>query len=394
VLNKIKEVQNAVGNDKLAVLKSYPELKRVLLYCYDPFRRYYLTPPVTRRQTHAKFLDAYAFELLDDLSSRKISGAWAEKVVKRLLMSLHTDHAEVFRMILNKDLRAGISAKTVNKVWPGLIPSVYDGSKKPDIQLVKTIDWKRIKFPVLAAVKKDGVRGRYPGQMISRTGQKLIGFDHIDKELENFPHELDGELIVPDTDFDTTSGLIRNNDPVPNAVYYVFDMPSFPGTKLQRYNRLSSMFHAFQFDHVKLIKHVLFYTKEELTKFYNYATEAGEEGIVIYNPDGKYKDGKTFDWVRWVPPKTADCRVVGYYEGAKSLTGTLGGIIVDYKGVEVKVGSGFKNNFEGNNKINVRDYIWTHFEEFDGKYAEIHFKNVTKKGSLRQPTFYRWRFDK
>ena len=42
----------------------------------------------------------------------------------------------------------------------------------------------------------------------------------------------------------------------------------------------------------------------------------------------------------------------------------------------------------------VRDYIWTHQDEFMGKIAECQFKEETKAGSMRQPSFKCWRDDK
>lgn len=421
MLKKIEEIAEAKGNDKIEVLKKYPELKELLQYAYDPFKKYYMTAPIVFGCENGIEFGINEFTLLDDLQTRSITGHKAVGRVKTAIMSLDFDSTEIFKRVLNKDLRAGISVNTINKAWPGLIPLVFDGSTKPDIMLLKTYDQKKARFPILAAVKKDGVRARYiNGQLVSRQGQKFIGLDHIEKELENFDCEFDGELCVPGEIFDVASGLIRNFNPTPNAVYQIFDMPSYPGNKLNRHINLCKCLKSTE--HIRIISHYKIKSKESLNKFYNKALADGEEGIVVYDPYSMYEDKRSFDWMRLVPLKTSDCEVIGFYEGKGKHHGSLGGIIVNYKGHKVKVGTGFKEKVQlkqivsesdkalfyskskevSSSKIqrfnplwqNIRQFIWDNQKYFLGAIAECEFKEETKSGSMRQPRFKRWRWDK
>jgi DNA ligase-1 len=383
MLNKINDIAQAKGNDKIKVLKKYPELKQVLLYAYDPSRKYYMT--ASESYDYNSIPDeplnmSYYFEILDKLSGRILSGGTAVTELSYIIRNLPPDDAEVFKRILNKDLRCGINLATIEAAWPGLIPKM-----KPSCMLLKTYKPEKVKFPCLAAVKKDGVRGRWLiSRMATRQGKPIIGIDHITDELNKYSIEFDGELCVPNTDFDTASGLIRSLNPTPEAVYYIFDSPSLGGTKQNRYSALISLFKETQY--IKLIPHYLITNQDKLYYYYNESIKHGEEGIVIYDPDSLYEDKRSYDWMRMVPIKTADCVVIGFFEGKGKHANRLGGIIVDFEGHEVRVGTGFSDE--------QREDIWMDKSTYDGVIAELEFKEKTKAGSLRQPRFKTFRWDK
>lgn len=425
MLNALKKVHEAKGNEKIEVMKAHPELKKVLEYAYNPFKKYYMTAPDLEGVFQGSIWLDEMYDILDRLSTRQLSGQAAFEIVCDEISILCPYHAELFKMILNKDLRCGINIKSINKAFPGLIPLVWDGSVKPPFALCKTIDFKKITYPCLAAIKKDGVRGQCIDKMISRQGKPLVGHTHIEDQLTFHP---DGELCVPGYEFDDASGLIRNNDPTPESVLWVFDAPSVPGTKLERYNWLEKNIPGnpgvMNENGIGLIKHYRIKNESELKNFYKYAIDiAGEEGIVVYDPDAEYEDGRV--WWRWVPIKSADCKVIGFYEGKGKHAGSLGGIIVDYKGHEVRVGTGFSEKvlksqlkqlvssidkklltlkskkLEGYSITEVspiwqkiRQFIWDNQDQFLGAIAKCEYKEKTKAGSMRQPRFKTWRWDK
>lgn len=391
MLNMIKEIQTAIGNDKIKAMRKYPELKEILVAAYDPFKKYYITAPNISGIDKGCNLHLATKSLFVDLSSRELSGNLAYEAVCDHINILNSDHAEIFKMILNKDLRAGINIKSINKAWPGLISLTFDGSIKPDIMLLKTFDPKKAKYPLMVAVKKDGVRGLYTTTMLSRQGKKLIGHDHIEYWLENYGKDFDGELCVPGEIFDVASGLIRNDKPTPESIYWIFDCPSLPGTKRDRWNWLRN--NILDQWPIRLIPHYTIFNEVQLIKFYKWALSQGEEGIVVYDPDDIYEDKRSHSWMRLVPIKNADCVVIGFYEGKGKHAGSLGGIIVDYKGHDVKVGIGFKEKI-CEPIYNNRQYIYDNKSIFLGIIAKIEFKEETKAGSMRQPRFKRWRFDK
>lgn len=426
MLEIIEEIAGASGRKKEDLLAKHPELTKTLIYAYNPFKKYYMTPPDLEGTPGAPSNMEAAFYILDQLINRSITGREAFEKVCDTMVSLPPDEAEVMRRIIQKDLRAGISTKTINKVWPNLINLSFCGSEKPDFMLVKGFDTKMATFPLLGAVKKDGIRARYlDGYFISRSGRPFTGLTHLEKALKKYfeEYEWDGELFNPvSAGFDEGSGDIRSDAESPNAIYYIFDMPSVEGNKLKRYNALKSVLPKD--GPIQYIQHYLLKDQADLMKFYKWALKNGEEGIVVYDPNSDYGDRRCYDWMRVVPVRTADCKVVGFYEGRKGtkLENSLGGIVVEFDGQEVKVGSGFKEKPQlnqgvsssenisatGNNsnslipipshidptQQNVRKYIWDNKEYFIGKIAQCEYKEKTKKGSMRQPRFIKWRWDK
>lgn len=389
MLEIFEKIERATPAKKIEIMKNHPGLKKILEYAYNPFKKYYMSSDKLRCQGTEYFSNNISMNLtwgiFDALSNRTLSGDDALEKVTDYIISLSYDDAELFKRILNKDLRCGINVKTINKAFPGLIPLTHDGTEKPAVMLLKTFKEEKCKWPCMAAVKKDGVRGRFVnGRLYSRTGHKIIGCEHIENQQKYFPNQLDGELIVPNMSFDELSGLIRNNQSVPDAEYHVFDTPDQYQTKQERYEYLKANF--IETKHVKLIDHYPLENTTDLNNLYDFAiNQLKEEGLVIYNQDSMYKDKRSYDWMRLVPLQTADCKVVGFFEGNGRLEGSLGGIIVDYKGKEVNVGTGFSDD--------EREDIWDNQYKYLGDIAECIFKEETKKGSMRQPRFNRWRWD-
>jgi DNA ligase-1 len=355
-------------------------------------------------------LFSYYEMILDKLNSRELSGDEAINQVSYAILNLENKSADLFQKIINKDLRIGVSVKTINKVWPGFIPLLEDGTEGMGVFFVSNIDWSRVLYPCLCAPKLDGVRGRYfYGKMYSRQGKIILGLEHIEKECALIGDDLDGELMVNSSDnFDSASGLIRNSKPVLEATYHLFDAPGIKESKEDRFERLSFGFQVNYCESIKLIPHHIANSKADIMDFYNAFLGQGYEGLVLYDSKALYENKRGKEMMRIVPIKSADCKVIGFEEGKGKFAGNLGKIIVDYKGKECKVGSGFKEKSyddlteKDQNKISdseeydkkVRMQIWYNQEDFLGKIACCEFKEESKNGVMRQPRFKGWREDK
>lgn len=428
LLDLIFQIRDAKGNDKISIMESHPELKQIMELAYNPFKKFYLSAPgivVNDEDGESIFdesipdmLDNGTMNLLSDLKLRRLSGNTAIEFVANFIAGLNKKDAELFQRILDKDLRCGINVKTINKVWPGLIPETEDGAETIPTFRLMNLDEKKLVWPMLCAPKLDGVRGRFKRfNMYSRQGKIINGLAHIERALMELTHksgmdisDFDGEIMVPGEIFDVGSGMIRSDNPTPTATYNIFDMPGHPGTKKERLIELNKIATENSIQGIDFIIHRWVHDMDELMASYKEYLKEGHEGIIVYNPDTLYKGNRSCDWMRIVPIKTADCEVIGFFEGKGKFTGTLGGIIVDYKGHKVKVGTGFQTltwdelPSARKQKMNgpalqaytrtVRDYIWNHKEEFLGKIAECQFKEETKAGSMRQPSFKGWRDDK
>ena len=79
-----------------------------------------------------------------------------------------------------------------------------------------------------------------------------------------------------------------------------------------------------------------------------------------------------------------DLRVVDVVEGDGRLKGTLGALVVEFKGNTVNVGSGYSDR--------QRTEIWNNREDIIGRIIEVKYKEITKDKntgleSLQFPVF-------
>ena len=427
MINKLEEIRQASGNEKLEILSKYPELKEILKACYDPHKKYYMTA-LGHYGQDAGIVKGWDMDwkiiirILDSLSDRTLSGNHAKEIVAHAIIQMNDDSAQIFQGIINKDLRLGLGVSSINKVWPRLIPTMEDGEEAFKIMYVKNFKKGKLQYPLLVAQKLDGVRARFVnGKLYSRQRKVFVGLDHIETYLDqlcerlDMPKDFDGELIVPGEIFDVASGVIRSDNPTPEAVFSIFDIPGDDRIKSARLQRMENLIASLDpFCKVEIIKHQWVRDEAELQMAYDAYVIAGYEGIVIYDPNSYYEDHtptrRTDSWMRIVPLKTADCKVIGFFEGKGKYKGSLGGITVDYKGHEVKVGTGFaeiewqdlphskKKKMNGEDVTvhtdTVRSHIWRNQGIYLGWIAECEFKEETKAGALRQPRFKCWRYDK
>jgi DNA ligase-1 len=112
----------------------------------------------------------------------------------------------------------------------------------------------------------------------------------------------------------------------------------------------------------------------------------GYEGAMVKSPDAVYKFGRSKHMLKVKSFHDIDLEVIGFKEGTGKHVGKLGSILVDCKGVEVNVGSGFNDE--------QRVEIWENRERYLGMTAECRYQEMTEDGSLRFPTFVHWRLDR
>ncbi|CAO3459935.1 hypothetical protein [Azospirillum argentinense] len=129
-------------------------MAKVLRYAYDPYVTFGVTPPkVAGAGQQVLTVDSPVWLVLDHLAARRITGSEAKELVKEWLLDvLDADNSQLLWRVLSKDLRCGITAKTVNKVLPGTIP-VFD------VMLAHKFEDKRYDGTTWAAEPKlDGLR--------------------------------------------------------------------------------------------------------------------------------------------------------------------------------------------------------------------------------------------
>lgn len=343
------------------------------------------------------------FSMLDKLSSKSGATDKEKEDISKMAWSLDDETAEVLNRILQKDLKCGASLKTFRKIFPE-IPHFEVMTCRSDLRIFLNLVEKS-KSDVFISDKKDGVRtwGK-TYQYISRSGKEYNNFWIFDNELKVLSEYLhskyglskdiyfDGEVTVKNGNFQEVMRNVRtfedNQENEPEYLYNIFDIVLLDKTQLKfRMAMLEDAFNVHEFENLKLVKHVKvsngLASAAVFEKHMNSAVKRGEEGIVVKLADSPYElKEKSKYWLKMKPTETYDLLVVGKFSGKGRLKNTLGGLIVKYNDVEVKVGSGYSDE--------EREL----FMKNPPSIIEVKCKGETEDGSLREPIFVRVRDDK
>ena len=372
----IDEIGHASGNSKIVMLSMNPGMCEYLLAAYDPYTMYHITkgkPGMGNEQ-----FSNLTWAILKGLSTRKISGHQAQDIVNEETAAMTSRSSLLFHRILNKDLRMGMGVKSINKAFPGLIPT-------HDVMLAKLFDAKRLEFPCFGSPKIDGVRAKFKhGKFYSRNGHEYVGLDHLKEQLKNVATELDGELTVHGKTFQESSGLIRSDNPTPDALFNLLDLPLIKERFNMRLMRMEDL-HLIG-PNVLNVVHVPLNDEREVMKFYQTCRYIGHEGAVIKPWDYEYKGTRSYNWMKMKQVLSEDLVVTNIYGGKGKYAGQLGGVTVKFKGQNNDVGGGFSDQ----QRIDFHD----HPELIIGKYIEVLYMEETDQGNLRHARFNGFRPDK
>ena len=362
-LKTLTQLQNTSGAiaKKNILINSDKLFRQVLYYTYNPF----LVFNIKKMPWQGEGKDTFetkadvVFAVLDTLANNN-GGHDMQNLLKELITSLKRTDAEIIKAIVQKDLRAGVGVGIINAVFPDLIPTF--GAMK-----AKLYEDSRWDPNLLCSIKIDGLRCQsIDFKLYSMNGIRLQGLTHIESLLVscNLP-SIDGELSIPNMEFNKASGLIRNYMPTPEAILFMYDLPKIDASFSTRYKIMQEHQAEYSFSDkllkpttITLVKHIPIKSKELLIQQFDKALEYGFEGLMLKNPDHMYKAGKrTYDWMKVKSVKDEDVPITGFYEGQGKYEGMLGGVFVERpNGYISKVGSGF-DDF-------TREQLWNNQEAY------------------------------
>jgi DNA ligase-1 len=281
--------------------------------------------------------------------------------------------------------------------------------------LADDVDLRRLVYPVVASPKLDGVRTTFQnGGLVTRSLKKLPN-QHINARFKSdFP--LDGELIVGDpTDkaaLRNTMKVVTNHTaPIDEVTLYVFDLVDEVEGFASRIETAANI--VGEMTHIKLVPHVLIHDENELLYQEEQVLDEGFEGLMLRDPKGKYKFGRSTvregGLLKMKRKITAEARVIGFEEQMHNANeaktnelghsersshqenmipmGILGALVAkDLKtGVEFKIGTGLT--------MAERDEIWRGREMFLNKIVTYEYVPYGVKDKPRHSVFVNWRME-
>lgn len=418
----VKEITSSNSRlQKQAVLNKYADdfiIQEYLKIAFDPYKVYGIStkklyanvPPHVSPEV--ELFDV--FELFEYLEKHN-TGTFQEILLCQNLLdgvaAVDMECAELLKSLICKDLSIGCDAKTINKEIPDLIPTF-------NVQLAN----KYFDKPAVVEGKKFAITTKIDGgriialkqgghvEFFTRAGQRYKGLVDLEDEMSRLMPDnwcLDGEITLlvrgnlsSKEAYKETMKIVRTKDPEKHMIkMLVFDCMPAEDFKRQQcdmpYKRrravAEELFNAVDFKYFELLP--LLYVGEDTSKITEILEEEvanGEEGIMINDYNALYEFKRTNALLKCKKFNSLDLEVVGMEEGSGKYTGTLGAFVCEYKGSEVRVGSGLTDD--------LRKEIWQNPEKYLNSIIEVSYfeetKDSTGKLSLRFPTFKDFRPDK
>ena len=388
----------------------------------DPMITFGLKQIPEKKDEDGPGLDWDSFSLIiTGFVNRSFTGNLARDTVANMMKSAtRAQWNGWYRRILIKDLRCGVSEKTINKV----VEKKYAQFAIPVFGCQLAHDSanheSKVSGKKLIEVKLDGVRVitivRCDGRvdMFSRNGKELANFPHIIEQISavvkkappKYDLVLDGEIMSSSFQ-DLMTQVHRKSDVKANdAILNLFDMCPLSNFEQGSWDKSqtlrSQMVQAWveknnlDLSNVTCLANELvdLDTAEGQLRYKEINAQAvagGYEGIMIKDPEAGYECKRSVAWLKLKPFIEVSLEVVDVEEGTGRNVGRLGAIVCqgvdDGKAIRVNVGSGFSDN--------GRDTYWASRDSILGQIVEVRADAVTQNQdgtySLRFPRFLRFR---
>ena len=367
-------------------------------------------------------------QLAEQLHRRELTGHAARDAINLVMSTATAEQWNGFyRRILIKDLRCGVSEKTVNSV---ATKNKFKQYEVPVFTCQLAHDSanheKKLVGKKMLEVKLDGVRVItivYPDgkvDMFSRNGKEFTNFGHISEQISQvvkkspppYPVVLDGEVMSEN--FQDLMKQVHRKESAGalDAVLHLFDflpLSNFmEGYWDKKQTDRTIMLKAWYDQHKNDLNAVTVLAHEIVdldtaegqktyTEVNKRAVQGGYEGIMIKDVDAAYECKRSHAWLKLKPFIEVSLTVKSVEEGTGKNVGKLGAFIVegmdDNKLIKSNVGSGLTDE--------DREIFWKDKDSLIGQVIEVRADAVTQNQdavneySLRFPRFMKFRgFDK
>jgi DNA ligase-1 len=373
-------------------------------------------------------------ELMLQLSQRRLTGHAARDAINEMSERFNSVEWNTFLApVLRRDMRAGISDKTINKICKGTdyeIPIfgcqlATNSEGRPEMKGTKRLE-----------PKLDGVRALFtviPSDFgvtvvcYSRNGKVFENFGHIEEQISNSWSKIVRACANTDQGRSLIDGFVLDGEVIGNtfqelmrqarrksdaraddSVLNIFDIIPLQDFRRGHWNaqlrKRIALLDAIRpvvdtLPNVELLPHIMVDLdtaagKDQLERYAKDNVNAGFEGIMIKELEAPYQCKRSTDWMKWKPTITVDLEVIGVEEGTGRNLGRVGALVCagvdDGKEIHVNVGSGFSDT--------DRDNLWSDRNLVIGRTCEVLCDVITQNQdgtySLRFPRFVRFRDDK
>ena len=364
-------------NDKIDIIKEYKEdyiINKVLKYTYSPFKQFHLTSATVKKNKKLELREGYndLFYLLDALSKRTITGHEAIQYTKGYISGMEDWQKDLVFCILDKNLKTRTGADLINKAIPGCVPTFkvalansYDKQKgKVDFNEQTWFASQKLDgVRCLAIVDENGMCNFY-----SRQGKTFDTLEVLKNEIESlnlFNVVFDGEIcIVDDNGVEDFQGIMkeikRKDHTIKNPKYKVFDYLTIEefdnqvsertlSDRLTTFNMIYSEFVSFYCPYsIDKLEQWKVKSEEHFQELAELATKNNWEGLIL-RKDCEYKGKRSNDLLKvkkffdeeYIVKSIENAVHRVIIDGLEVEEEMLSNVIIEHKGCNVGVGSGF-----------------------------------------------------
>ncbi len=351
-------------------------------------------------------------DVVRQLEDRTLTGNTMKDVIQELCdRSKMEQWNDWYRRILIKDLRCGITHKTVNKFSTMKVP-VFECMLATDSAKHE----KKMVGEMIIEPKLDGVRviaicdvDKDEVKLFSRNGKELSNFPEINKQFDDALDQMSESMVfdgeVMSDDFQTLMREIhrKGGAKTQDAKLNLFDcMPlgdfmagGCNGDIMMR----KTMLNVYEFGpNINQVEYVKMNLSEpdgqkQFADYNKLCIDRGFEGIMVKPITGTYECKRSTLWLKVKPFIEVSLTVVDTEEGTGRNVGKLGALIVegkdDGKFIKTNVGSGLTDA--------DRETFWSAKDKLIGQVVEVRADAITQnqntkdEWSLRFPRFLRFR---
>lgn len=340
VLTNIEMIRQASGHAKFPILETCINgnklFKKVIQYTLDSSKTYKCSSVKRVSPTSSP---TYLFDQLDFMNeSRSITKVEKEKLAR--IASQSEAMFKVVNMILERKLRCGVDVKTINNLFPGIVPYF------PYMRCSGLDKIKHLVFPCYSQLKADGeyfdVFCESAPIFQTRNG-KRADFRFVDctdipimngkvmgealmlrRNGDGFMSRKDGNAIINKGIY----GLLTSGE-AERIRFKFWDMTEvgYPGKSYS--DRLSDM-NIYQ---VPLIENKIIYDMSEAWDHYDEVRNRKLKGIpmklegtVLKNMNGLYEDGTSLDQFKLKAEKECELEIFDTVEGTGKYRGMVGSL--------------------------------------------------------------------
>ncbi|MEG1597285.1 MAG: hypothetical protein RR359_03325 [Bacilli bacterium] len=423
IVKIVKSIEVAKGKDKEKILKENKDnelLKKILIYTYDKDKKFKLSKKsINPRSGESIWIDF--FTMLDELSESNINDSLRINV-NRFLGGIDSEEVrDLMIKVILKDLKIGVSVKTINKAIDGLIfdfqvmkASSYNEktSTKFNREANKNGYTMMIKEngERLEAIKENGIVTLKSRQ--NKVYEGLVDLEKAFNELMPNNYVYEGELLAfnpqgkdwetSEEQFKLTNKILHTLGDKHGIYVSLFDMIPLDDFKkgkseifaIDRKNKLKECVDLYS---LAIGKNFLQYsdplyigndTSLIQPKLEEVSDNSYKEGLMVVLNNSIYESKRVNQILKCKIFSTMDLKVIGLKESVEK-PNTLGSLILDFKNEEQGC-SGLSDE--------LKELWWNNPNEIIGKIIECKYKAITKdkdgKESLQFCNFVRQRFEK